>query len=94
MSADQFINTLVDGANNGAFSVDKVGDAVKELNLRVKDGSANEAFAELGLVSKDNSEKIEETTNKIADLEQKLKYAERAQSQFNDKTSELTKPKR
>ena len=93
LSADQFINTLVDGANNGAFSVDKVGDAVKELNLRVKDGSANEAFAELGLVSKDNSEKIEETTNKIADLEQKLKYAERAQSQFNDKTSELTKTK-
>lgn len=93
LSADQFVNTLVDGAQNGAFSVDKVGDAVKELNLRVKDGSANEAFAELGLVSKDNSEKVEETTNKIADLEQKLKYAEMAQSQFNDKTSELTKTK-
>lgn len=93
LSADQFINTLVDGAENGAFSVDKVGDAVKELNIRVKDGTANKAFAELGLVSKDNSENIEETTSKIADLEQKLKYAEMAQSQFNDKTSELTKTK-
>lgn len=93
LSADQFINTLVDGAENGAFSVDKVGDAVKELNIRVKDGTANEAFAELGIAAEDNSERISETKDKISDLEQKIKYAEMAQSKFNDKTSELTKTK-
>lgn len=42
---------MVKGAEDGAFSIDKVGDAIKEFNIRAKDGSKSsmEAFAALGL---------------------------------------------
>lgn len=51
LSADQFIGTLVEGTDAGLFSIDKVGDAVKEFNIRAKDGSdtSREAFESLGL---------------------------------------------
>ena len=51
LSADQFVGTLVEGADAGLFSIDKVGDAVKEFNIRAKDGSdtSREAFESLGL---------------------------------------------
>ena len=51
LSADQFIGTLVEGADAGLFSIDKVGDAVKEFNIRAKDGSdtSREVFESLGL---------------------------------------------
>lgn len=51
LSAEEFISSLVDGADAGVFSVDKVGDAVKEFNIRVKDGSdtTTEAFEILGM---------------------------------------------
>jgi TP901 family phage tail tape measure protein len=50
-TAEQFAAHLVKGAEDGAFSIDKVGDAIKEFNIRAKDGSKSsmEAFAELGL---------------------------------------------
>ncbi len=51
LSADRFVGTLVEGADAGLFSIDKVGDAVKEFNIRAKDGSdtSREAFESLGL---------------------------------------------
>lgn len=51
LSADQFVNGLISGAKAGVFSIDKVGDAVKEFNIRAKDGSKSttDAFATLGL---------------------------------------------
>lgn len=51
LSADEFISSLVNGAEAGVFSVDKVGDAVKEFNIRAKDGSDTtaEAFEALGM---------------------------------------------
>lgn len=51
LSAEEFISSLVDGADAGVFSVDKVGDAVKEFNIRAKDGSDTtaEAFEMLGM---------------------------------------------
>jgi phage-related minor tail protein len=51
LSADQFISSLVSGADAGIFSIDKVGDAVKEFNIRAKDGSSStiEAFQALGM---------------------------------------------
>ena len=51
LSADQFIGSLINGADAGMFSIDKVGDAVKEFNIRAKDGSetSKEAFKSLGL---------------------------------------------
>lgn len=50
-TAEQFAAHLVKGAEDGAFSIDKVGDAIKEFNIRAKDGSKSsmEAFAALGL---------------------------------------------
>lgn len=50
-TAEQFAAHLVKGAEDGAFSIDKIGDAIKEFNIRAKDGSKSsmEAFAALGL---------------------------------------------
>ncbi|MFD1886830.1 phage tail tape measure protein [Paenibacillus wenxiniae] len=50
-SADEMFDTLAAGSANGAFNLDKVGDAVKEFNIRAKDGSksTNTAFQMLGL---------------------------------------------
>lgn len=50
-SAEQFTAHLVKGAQDGSFSIDKVGDAIKEFNIRAKDGSKSsaEGFAALGL---------------------------------------------
>ena len=36
LSAEQFTQSLISGAESGAFSIDKVGDAVKEFNIRCK----------------------------------------------------------
>lgn len=51
LSADQFLGSLISGAEAGVFSIDKVGDAVKEFNIRAKDGSKStiSAFATLKL---------------------------------------------
>lgn len=51
LSADQFMDSLISGADAGLFSIDKVGDAVKEFNIRAKDGSdsSREAFNSLSL---------------------------------------------
>ena len=50
LSAEEFTGVLIDGAKNGAFSIDKVGDAVKEFTIRSKDGSkaSMNAFQQLG----------------------------------------------
>lgn len=51
LDADQFVTSLIAGAEAGSFSIDKVGDAVKEFTIRSKDGSKKsvEAFEALGL---------------------------------------------
>lgn len=49
LGAEDMFNMLINGAESGTFSVDKLGDAVKEFGIRVKDGTANDAFKELGL---------------------------------------------
>lgn len=56
LSADQFLSILIKGAETGAFSLDKVGDALKEFNIRAQDGSKTTAggFAAIGL----NAEKM------------------------------------
>lgn len=108
-SGEEFFNSLANGTEAGTFSVDKLGDAMKEFGIRVKDGSDStaEAFATIGLgvgplgqtfdsleTSISEAEKRTQTySEKIADVEQKLKYAQLEQANFNDKTSELTKIK-
>ena len=49
--AEGFMNILVSGADSGVWSIDKIGDAIKEFNIRVKDGSKTtiEGFDAIGL---------------------------------------------
>lgn len=51
IGADQMLAILISGAEAGAYSLDKVGDAVKEFNIRAADGSkaTAEGFAAIGL---------------------------------------------
>ena len=51
LDADDMFAVFASGAQNGAFNLDKVGDAVKELSLRVVDGSdtTRQGFEALGL---------------------------------------------
>jgi phage-related minor tail protein len=51
LSAEEFTDTLIQGVASGAFSIDKIGDAVKEFSIRAKDGSdtSAEGFKALGL---------------------------------------------
>lgn len=50
MDADDMFNIMQTGADNGAWNLDKVGDAIKEFSIRSIDGSktTQEAFAALG----------------------------------------------
>lgn len=58
--AEGMFNILADGAKNGAFNLDKVGDAVKEMGIRVKDGSkaSKESFQMLGFNAEEMSAKF------------------------------------
>lgn len=48
-SAEEMFNMIANGAQNGTFQIDYLNDAVKEFGIRVKDGTANETFEQLGL---------------------------------------------
>ena len=50
LSADEMFQSFMRGTAEGTFSVDKLGDAMKEFGIRVKDGSDStaEAFEYLG----------------------------------------------
>lgn len=49
-NADEMLNILIKGADAGAWNLDKVGDSMKEFNLRAQDGSKTTAdgFAAIG----------------------------------------------
>ncbi|MEC0496433.1 phage tail tape measure protein [Bacillus glycinifermentans] len=51
LSIDGMFNIMIQGAQNGAWNMDKVGDAVKEFNIRAQDGSKTTAtgFKAIGL---------------------------------------------
>jgi len=48
-SAEDMFNMLANGAESGTWSIDKLGDAAKEFNIRMQDGTANKAIEKLGL---------------------------------------------
>lgn len=54
-SAEEFMGTLISGAQSGVYDVDKIGDAMKEFTIRVTDGSeaTKEALKGLGLEAVD-----------------------------------------
>lgn len=59
-SAKQMFDVLLAGAKNGAWNLDKVGDAAKEFNIRAKDGSETtaEGFAAIGFNAEEMGKKI------------------------------------
>lgn len=59
-SSEEFVGVLERGAQSGTFSVDKIGDAMKEFYLRMTDGNADakEALKSMGLESEDVMKKV------------------------------------
>lgn len=51
--AEDMFNTFKAGADSGAFSIDKIGDAIKEMGIRMKDGSAEETLKSMKLNAKE-----------------------------------------
>ncbi len=78
IDAEGMFNSLANGTYTGTFSVDKLGDAVKEFGIRVKDqsDSTNAAFMSIGL-----------DANKTAQAF--AQGGELAKSAFNDVTQKL-----
>lgn len=76
IDSEDMFNMLVNGAENGTFSVDKLGDAVKEFGIRVKDGTADNAFKELGFDIDETTKKFgqggESAKNALTDITQAL----------------------
>lgn len=60
LDAEGMFNIFLDGSKSGAFNLDKIGDAVKELGIRIKEGSGAEALQQLGL----NADEIAKKFNK------------------------------
>lgn len=60
LDAEDMFSIFEKGADSGAFSLDKVGDAVKEMSIRVVDGSdtTREGFELLGLDADEMAEKF------------------------------------
>lgn len=60
LSAQEFTSSLIAGAESGMWSIDKVGDAVKEFNIRAKDGSKSsaEAFSAIGMSAEEMTAKF------------------------------------
>lgn len=83
--ADDMFNIFQKGAESGAWNLDKIGDAVKEMSIRVIDGSetTQEGFELIGLNADEMSEKFaaggesakeafEQTVAALAELEDPL----------------------
>ena len=49
ITAEEAFNMIANGAKDGTFQIDYLNDAVKEFGIRVKDGTADDAFKQLGL---------------------------------------------
>ena len=58
ISAEEAFNMMANGAKNGTFQIDYLNDAVKEFGIRVKDGTAEDAFKQLGLDAEDLQKKF------------------------------------
>ena len=78
-------NVFIDGAKTGAFNLDKVGDAVKELGIRIKEGNDDTiaAFEKLGLSS---DEMIQKFNNGGADAQEALYKIFEALKTVDDQT--------
>ncbi len=80
LDADDMFKIFEKGAESGAFNLDKIGDAVKEMSIRVMDGSdtTNQGFESIGLNADEMSAKF-------------AKGGESAKEAFNQTISALAK---
>lgn len=53
LNATDMFDTFKLGADSGAFSIDKVGDAIKEMGIRLKDGTATDVLKSMKLDAKE-----------------------------------------
>ncbi|MBC2722344.1 phage tail tape measure protein [Desulfosporosinus sp.] len=62
ISAEQMMGILISGAQAGAWNLDKVGDSMKEFNIRAQDGSKTtaEGFTAIGLSAEEMGTAIAE----------------------------------
>lgn len=60
LTAEDMFNIFKTGADNGAFNLDKIGDAVKEFSIRAIDGSNTtvEGFKKIGLNANEMAKKF------------------------------------
>ena len=76
--AEDFFNIMIAGAEDGAYQIDYLNDAMKEFGIRTKDNSTstNDAYAALGL-------NVDEVNNKFA------QGGEKAQEAFAEVTQAI-----
>jgi TP901 family phage tail tape measure protein len=101
-SAQEMYATLAAGAESGAFNLDKVGDAMKEFNIRIKDGSksTSEGMAELSkgtqkvwkdfLAGKESGKAVfEAVIQELSKMEDGIKEGQIATSLFGTQWEDL-----
>lgn len=87
LDAEDMFNMFSNGAQTGVFDIDKLGDAVKEFGIRVKDGTADDAFKELGL----NAEQLKAAFAEGGDAaEQAFTQVNSALANCDDKVTQNT----
>ena len=102
LSAEQMMQALISGADQGVFSIDKVGDAVKEFAIRAVDGSDStaQAFKDIGLNAKEMSSAMaqggdsaraafEQTVQALLDMEDPLARNQAAVALFGTQYEDL-----
>ena len=83
-SAEDMFNMLANGVQNGTWSVDKLGDAVKEMNIRLNDGTADEALQALGLGFADSATDAAALKQAALDVSKADVELQKAQQNVND----------
>lgn len=83
-SAEDMFNMLANGVQNGTWSVDKLGDAVKEMNIRLNDGTADEALQALGLGFSDSATNAAALKQAALDVSKADVELQKAQQNVND----------
>lgn len=83
-SAEDMFNMLANGVQNGTWSVDKLGDAVKEMNIRLNDGTADEALQALGLGFADSATNAAALKQAALDVSKADVELQKAQQNVND----------
>lgn len=83
-SAEDMFNMLANGVQSGTWSVDKLGDAVKEMNIRLNDGTADEALQALGLGFADSATNAAALKQAALDVSKADVELQKAQQNVND----------